>query len=1132
VVRALEQYLDAVVAGLAPDRADFLARHADIAQALEECLDGLSFIHSAAGGVRDGSAPTAPSASFHDGPETGGPAGPDGLLGDFRILREIGRGGMGVVYEAVQVSLDRRVALKVLPFAAAVDRRHLQRFKNEAQAAAHLHHTNIVPVYAVGCERGVHYYAMQFIEGRTLAALISEMRWRAEQAAAKPNGRSEHSFDLTHGMVSGSPAPKPPAGRGGDPVSSAIRLPREWDRGHGGPLPPTVSIAAVERDPCGAASTVPVAAMSTERVTSAPAYFQTVVNLGIQAALALEHAHQQGVVHRDIKPANMLLDGRGNLWIADFGLARLHGDSGLTGPGDLVGTVRYMSPEQAAGRGDTLDHRADVYSLGTTLYELLTLRPAFEGRDRQQLLRDITSEEPPQPRRLNKAVPADLETIVLKAMAKEPANRYATAQELADDLSRFLRHEPIRATRPTVRQKLMKWFRRHPGVVWSTVALLAMAVAFLTALTIALYNAQQRTDAARKTAVIKSFQADDRRAVAEEKTKLARQAVDEMYSEVTLWLESVPYTESTQLFFLNRALAFYEKFAEEDSSDPLVRLQSSDVYQRIMDIHNRLGHLAEAEEAGRRWHKLLESLATELDGKPEYRFALGKYRLRIGHLYHTTNRLQQAEKAYREARGLLERLAQEQPGTPQHHYYLGECFANLGLLLASLRRYGEADQYYLQALDLFTRLGADRTLVVVGGPIDRFLTTVYANRANLLKDVASTMPRIEADPGVLVAGMVGAARAPLGWSANLGVLRAQAERADYQLAADKSYGEAIARLEKLVAEHPIVPDYQYELALAEHNRGWLAASVGQDDRAETYLRPAAERLWRLADGYKNIPAYKSTLGSLLGHWGTVRRRRGDLKAARKLLEMGIGRQKPAVAASPGDPVFRQRLSETYGDLLALLIQTKDHRAAVGVAREWFTSCHESWKSAYHPLVGVAQCVSFAEEDTQLGQAEREKLVQSYTVAFRDLRRQAEARVAQDVEGQLNLAWFLVIWPDARFRDPGRALEMAGQALKHRPPIADLWTTLGVAHYRLGHWAEAAKALTKAEEVHLSRDCADAFFLAMANGQLHDLQRARSWYDRGVRRMEKRRTVNNELRRIRAEAERLLGIAGPPRGSTP
>jgi tetratricopeptide (TPR) repeat protein len=279
-----------------------------------------------------------------------------------------------------------------------------------------------VPVYYVGCERGIHFYAMQFIDGQTLADLIRELRRPAGQASAPEERTTAHT----------------PAEEIVDPK----------------------------------ADTEPAARQSTLKTQSAARsreFFRRAAGWGVQAAEALDHAHQAAIVHRDIKPGNLLLDGRGQLWVADFGLAHVRqGEAGLTLTGDLVGTLRYMSPEQALAKRVPIDHRTDVYSLGATLYELLTLRPALTGKDRQELLRQIAFEEPTPPRRLNKAIPPELEIIVLKAMEKNPAERYATAQEMADDLRRFLEDKPIRARWPSWRQVAARWARRHRPLVWAT----------------------------------------------------------------------------------------------------------------------------------------------------------------------------------------------------------------------------------------------------------------------------------------------------------------------------------------------------------------------------------------------------------------------------------------------------------------------------------------------------------------------------------------------------------------------------------------------------------------------------------------------------------------------------------------
>ena len=186
-----------------------------------------------------------------------------------------------------------------------------------------------------------------------------------------------------------------------------------------------------------------------------------------------------GILHRDIKPSNLLIDSRGNLWVTDFGLARFQDEPGLTRTGDLLGTLRYMAPELVLGRQIAHDPRSDCYSLGATLYELLTLKPVFDGRDRHELLRQIAQEEPLAPSKVDQTIPRDLETIVLKAMEKEPDRRYATAQELADDLARFLEDKPVRARRPTFAERAAKWARRHRSVLRAAaaVAFLAMAVA-------------------------------------------------------------------------------------------------------------------------------------------------------------------------------------------------------------------------------------------------------------------------------------------------------------------------------------------------------------------------------------------------------------------------------------------------------------------------------------------------------------------------------------------------------------------------------------------------------------------------------------------------------------------------------
>jgi formylglycine-generating enzyme required for sulfatase activity/serine/threonine protein kinase len=385
-------------------------------------------------------------------------------LGDYQILREVGRGGMGIVYEAQQLSLGRHVAIKVLPPHALLDSQHLGRFQREARAAAKLHHTNIVPVFGVGEQDGLHYYVMQFIQGLGLDLVLDELR-RLRQPSRKlaptiddspgrPTGpsRDVSAVVVARGLLTGE-FRKPD-------LSSALTTPQaEASPVASAPGDPEASTLARAAD-TSATIRLPGQSEASTLSESGRPYWQSVARVGMQVADALAHAASQGVLHRDIKPSNLLLDDTGNVWVTDFGLAKAAGDSdNLTHTGDIVGTLRYMAPERFNGQGDL---RGDVYSLGLTLYELLALRPAFDETDRNKLVKQVMHDEPVRPRKLNPDVPRDLETVVLKAIARDPAHRYQTPAEMAEDLKRFVEDRPVRARRVSEAEKLWRWCRRNP----------------------------------------------------------------------------------------------------------------------------------------------------------------------------------------------------------------------------------------------------------------------------------------------------------------------------------------------------------------------------------------------------------------------------------------------------------------------------------------------------------------------------------------------------------------------------------------------------------------------------------------------------------------------------------------------
>ncbi|HRV47891.1 MAG TPA: protein kinase [Sedimentisphaerales bacterium] len=342
---------------------------------------------------------------------------PNLQLGDFRIERRLGCGAMGVVYQALQVSLNRRVALKVLPSGLIGNSAAIERFHREARAAAKLRHPNIVTIHSEGIEQGVCYFAMEMIDGQSLEDVIDDLRGVRAGAAPRDEGVAP---------VRATPC-----------VLRDCRSPRE--------------------------------------------YFDTVARLIAEVADALAYAHREGIIHRDVKPSNLILASSGRLVLLDFGIARVCEEQGMTVTGSFVGTPRYMSPEQVRSDAHAPDQRSDVYALGATLYELLTLRPLFDGTSREQVIGQILSAEPARPRLIDRRIPVDLETICCKAIEKEPQRRYDTAADLAADLRRHLNGQVIHAKPPGTTDRLVKLVRRRKIAAVMALGLL-VATAFALAI--------------------------------------------------------------------------------------------------------------------------------------------------------------------------------------------------------------------------------------------------------------------------------------------------------------------------------------------------------------------------------------------------------------------------------------------------------------------------------------------------------------------------------------------------------------------------------------------------------------------------------------------------------------------------
>ncbi len=498
VADIIEACLRELEQGGAIDPQTIIAANPDLAISLRRCLGSLVTLHEAVHGSND----TVPHSPMHE---------IEGRLGDFELGQPIGRGGMGIVYSARQLSLGRQVAVKVLPMISMLDRKYLKRFANESQAAASLNHPHIVPIYMVGCERGIHFYVMQLIHGRSLE--------HADRQDTLKNG------------------------------------------------------------------------------------FRSVATIMADAADAVEHAHQQGVIHRDIKPSNMLLDDQQHVWITDFGLARLASEPSLTRTGDLVGTLRYMSPEQAAGT--PIDERCDVYGLGITLYELLCGRCAFSEDERQKLLRQVMDDEPTAPRTINGLIPLDLETIVLKAMAKNREDRYRSAGELAQDLHRFTSGEPILGRRPAFSERCLRWAYRRQKLVASCLIVGLLVIGILTISGSMILSANHRLDDALNATKRQYYQ--------------ARSLLDRWNTDLLVPLAEVPGAESIQSAMLNDTVDYYASFIDQAKHDSSLQNDLSIARLRLAHALEQLGESKRAMNEYRtaiqelREHKLSMELAKALN---------------------------------------------------------------------------------------------------------------------------------------------------------------------------------------------------------------------------------------------------------------------------------------------------------------------------------------------------------------------------------------------------------------------------------------------------------------------------------------------------------------------------------------
>jgi serine/threonine protein kinase/tetratricopeptide (TPR) repeat protein len=954
----VEEYTRRLQAGERMRYSDFAREHPDQGEQLRQLLPALHVLANAG---------SSESARGEDQASKGGTTGAtDALLGDYRLLREIGRGGMGVVYEAQQISLNRRVAVKVLPFASLLDPRQLQRFHNEAQAAACLHHEHIVPVFAVGCERGVHYYAMRFIDGQSLDQCL----WGFQP-----------------------PTPE-----------------------EASPTCPSEEGASTERERLRA--TLPD--------TSVRIPVHGIIRLALQAAAALEHAHQQGIVHRDIKPANLLVNRDGDhLWITDFGLARCQGDTQLTRTGDLLGTLRYMSPEQALARPGLVDQRTDIYALGATIYELLTAQPVFPGQSRQELLQQIASQEPVPPRRLEPAVPLELETVVLKALAKNPSDRYTTAQELADDLQRFLDDRPIHARRPGALEKLVRWGRRHRSLV--AVSLIGAGLLLISL--------------AASTVIV------GRQLVKERGLKeIARNSVDDMYlGFVQNWLAQKPELEIEQRELLLKALHAYQNFAHESGQDPRDLHGVAHAWHSVADIQARLGEQAEARKAYEQALAVLEGLERRLPRQPETQSAQAGCWNDLGNLERDSGRPGDAETAYRNARVLYARQANASPDDATAWAGLAGCSMNLGAILSARIRNQEAESLLHEAIE-----------------IERHWLANFPQSASWQHDLALA----------------------LGCLADL---KASLAHFDDAISLHR---ECLTYWTPLVKEYPDRFNYRQGLMRTQCSLAAVLAQTGELAAAENQYRSALAGAEFLAANHPRVPEFARALASTRNRLAHVRVARGEIAPAEAVLRQAVESLKAFVETHSGRPELQLELANCECDLGQVLAIKCEFPAAEQCHEQAARRVEAlaNARRAAPEQEWLRGQIAFRRANLMFDSGRRQEANGCYTRAIAIKAKLAESRA--DVAGyQADLAATLLDCQDVAHRDPRRAVELSARATGLQPYDDSAWFLLGSALYRVGRWQESLAALERARQLDRTNRPATWLYLALAYEKVGERSKA-------------------------------------------
>jgi len=761
-------------------------------------------------------------------------APPTGLA-TFEIQREIGRGGMGVVYEARQHSLQRRVALKVLSPGVMQSPAQIARFEREAHLAARLHHTNIVPVFERGRSGDTHYFAMQLIEGPSLEKLI--------------------------------------------------------------------------------ATESPLIAPQTEEG------FRNVARLGQQAASALEYSHRLGVIHRDIKPANLLVDEAGDVWITDFGLAKATGNTNITAPGSAVGTLRYMAPEQIDGCSSP---HSDIYSLGATLYELLTGQPAFQGANRAALVAAVSAGSTVQPRRINAAIPRDLENIVCKALATCPTDRYTDAGALADDLQRFCNHQPVKACRTSTFKHAVKWARRKPQVATLAAVSFTMFLLALSATTAAYFStaaALTRETQQRRRAEAATKRADIHRLQAEDNLAISLRALREISAEASGGLQQAGQNHEAWgrlgvvspevRNIMQTTLDFHRELVARNHHRDDLTAGLARVLAHAGEVHQRFG---DYQAAGRSYQQALE-LFDELEQhgcNDLVECESLSMVLKLAALRQLEGKFKEAESLYFSVQSKLEQVLEADPASANATFRMAELHLQLSQLYhaqGSIRKWSRENA---KAVRLLVSLDAEEP----GNQAYQFLLAqAYANwppftpgdrdgtaRQDNLKAIAILKSLVAANPkapGYQYELSRTYARVHI-WRPHRHRRKEVVPREEL-LAAQKRLRAALRISRELTAEYPRVPGF-FEASAAQMTKlAHICSLLGETEQASRLHQRAVNRAESLVQLHPTAAQYHDTLAGTLFWHGQFIANQCDIEKARVLVSRSVAERRVFLQTVPEHP---------------------------------------------------------------------------------------------------------------------------------------------------------------------------------------------------------------------------------------